>query len=205
MQAKTETFKFHEIGKCLPLRRLKRIFLFCFDLCLLPPVSSSCFLQFMRISVECTTFLVGFFIKLLRSKLCCFAETLFNCGAPSSSPLSLQLWRLSQLCSCGSRLGSRAFLCSNCLKSYQLCLSVQTCPQGQSLWLYQAWWQYCRNIFVPLERLVINEALKYSLTPPSMRDRFFLAHYQPHRRDIYFKTSLNLLHIADIRKLKQGN
>lgn len=61
MQAKTETCKFHEIGKCLPLRRLMRIFLFCFDLCLLPPVSSSCFLQLMSISVECTTFLLGFF------------------------------------------------------------------------------------------------------------------------------------------------
>lgn len=67
MRAKTETLKFNEIGKCLPLRRLMRNFLVCFDLRLLPPVSSSCFLQFMCIFVECTTFLVVFFffLKLL--------------------------------------------------------------------------------------------------------------------------------------------
>lgn len=65
MRAKTETLKFNEIGKCLPLRRLMRNFLVCFDLRLLPPVSSSCFLQFMCIFVECTTFLVVFFFKAL--------------------------------------------------------------------------------------------------------------------------------------------
>lgn len=121
-------------------------------------------------------FWLGFFLMLLWSKLCCFAETLFNCGIPSSSPSSLQLyrlWRLSQLCSCGSKLGRRDFLCGNCSKSYQLCMSVQTCPQGQSLGLYQAWWQYSKNIFVPLERLVINEAFKYSLTLASEGDSFF--------------------------------
>lgn len=173
VQAKTETFKFHEIAKCLPFGRLMRIFCCCFDLCLLPPVSSSCFLQFMRIFVECTTFLVGFFLKLLWSKLCLLQK---HCLIVESHPLSLQLyrlWRFSQLCSCGSKLGRRAFLCGNCSKSYQLCVSVQTCPQGQSLGLYQAWWQYSRNIFVPLERLVINEAFKYSLTPASKGDSFF--------------------------------
>lgn len=135
MLAKTETLKFQEIGKCLPLRRLIRIlcFVLIFAFFLLWAAAA-----FFSSHVFLWNALLFCLLKLLWSKLHYFAETYFIV-----EPHPVHIYPCSCI-ACGGLLSSAAVEADRegelsslleVFKSYQPYMSVQACPQGQSLWL----------------------------------------------------------------------
>lgn len=108
MLAQTETLKFQEIGKYFPLRRLMRILCFVSISALLLLWAAAAFFSSHVFLWNALLFL---FVKALVIQVALLCRNMFYCGVLSSSHLSLQLyrlWRLSELCSCGGRLGRRA-------------------------------------------------------------------------------------------------
>lgn len=171
MLPKTETLKFQEIRECLPLRKLMRIT--CFELCLLLLWAAAAFFSSHVFLWNALFFL---FVKTPVIQVVLLCRNMLYCGAPSSSHPSLQLyslWRLSELCSCGGRLGRRAFLF---VVVAEVLSAIQACPQGHRLWLSglmtvcvyiyiylclrKDWW-YMKPVysFIPLWGIVFSGSL----------------------------------------------